>query len=142
MKRTITIAALGLMMATPASSDESKWHNECIVDSMSDRNVCGVLNTEAAFGVMFVAGRPTAVCVFLDEHFTNLTEAGMFRIDNEKAIKTNDVGCVTPTRELLAQLRMGYRLRTRTFGDQWIDRESTLMGISAGMDKILKSELP
>jgi hypothetical protein len=131
----LTAFALGLL-ASPASA--ASWLFYCgPVDPKTDVKTCAVFDDNIGLSVVFekksASTAAQAICLF--EGNFNFGRRGMIRIDDQKAIESDQGGCIDP-KEILPQLRTGKRLHTRIY--ERLDREGSLDGFAAAMDKLIK----
>ena len=131
----LTMLALNLL-ASPASADS--WLYYCgLVDPKTNAKTCAVFDDNVGLSVVFEkrSASTTAQAICLFEGNFNFGRHGMIRIDDQKALESDQGGCIDP-KEVLPQLRTGKRLRTRIY--ERLDREGSLEGFAAAMDKLIK----
>ena len=126
----LTMLALNLL-ASPASADS--WLYYCgLVDPKTNAKTCAVFDDNVGLSVVFEkrSAGTTAQAICLFEGNFNFGRRGMIGID-----ESDQGGCIDP-KEVLPQLRTGKRLRTRIY--ERLDREGSLEGFAAAMDKLIK----
>jgi hypothetical protein len=131
----LTMIALNLL-ASPARADS--WLYYCgPVDPKTDAKTCAVFDDNVGLSVVFEkrSASTTAHAICLFEGNFNFGRRGMIRIDDQKAIESDQGGCIDP-KEVVPQLRTGKRLRTRIY--ERLDREGSLEGFAGAMDKLIK----
>ena len=127
--------ALGLL-ASPASA--ASWLFYCgPVDPKTDAKTCAVFDDSIGVSVVFekkpASTTAQGICIF--EGNFNFGHPGMIRIDDQKAIESDQGGCIDP-KEILPQMRTGKRIRTQI--QERLDREGSLDGFAAAMDRVIK----